>query len=105
MILSTNKTLLEDIKAAKEAGYTEDFMYQNDLLIGRNNKKKYTQADCTLIESCRHEGMSDPSDASILFLIECKDGVKGCLSSGYGIGADADLIQFVLGIKKEKKDR
>lgn len=54
------------------------------------------------VESCRHEGLSDPSDASILFLIECKDGTKGCLSSAYGISADTDLIEFVLSLEKRK---
>lgn len=104
MILSPSKTLLEDITAAKEAGFTEDFMYQNGHLIGRHNKIKYTEKDCKLIESCRHEGLSDPSDASILFLIECSDGTKGCLSSAYGVGADTDLIDFVLTIKRNQSE-
>ncbi|MFK7983480.1 MAG: phosphoribosylpyrophosphate synthetase [Saprospiraceae bacterium] len=104
MILSPNKTLLEDITAAKKAGFTEDFMYQKGHLIGRSNKRKYAKKDCKLIESCRHEGLSNPSDASILFLIECTDGTKGCLSSAYGVGADTDLIEFVLAIKKNKSE-
>jgi len=105
MILSPSKTLLEDIESAKKAGYTEDFLYQQEHLIGRNNKKKYPKEDCKLIESCRHEGLSDPSDASILFLIECTDGTKGCLSSGYGVGADTELIEFVLAIKQQHQNK
>lgn len=100
MILSPAKTLLEDIEVAKEEGYTEDFMYQKGYLIGRKNKLSYRKEDCVLIESCRHEGLSNPSDASILFLIKCKDGTKGCLSSAYGIGADIDLMEFVLSLEK-----
>lgn len=102
MILSPSKTLLEDIETAKKEGYTEDFMYQKGYLIGRNNKVKYRKEDCILIESCRHEGLSDPSDASILFLIECKDNTKGCLSSAYGTSADTDLIEFVLSLEKKQ---
>lgn len=102
MILSSAKTFLEDIEAANKSGFTEDFMCQKGHLIGRNNKTKYTAANCTLIESCRHEGLSDPSGASILFLIACSDDIKGCLSSGDGIGADTDLITFVLSMKKKK---
>lgn len=101
-LLSSEKTLLEDIEAAKVAGYTEDFMFINNQLKGRNNQKFYEKSDCTLIEYCRHEGISDPSDLSILFLINCNDGTKGCLSSAYGVGADTDLIEFVMALEKEK---
>lgn len=103
MILPPNKTLLEDIEIAKKAGYTEDFLYQDNSLVGRSTKNKYQKEDCTLVESSRHEGLSDPDDASILFLIECKDGVKGCLSSAYGVNADTDLIDFVLSLNKKMR--
>ncbi len=100
MILSVSNTLLEDLAAAKESGYIEDFMYLDNQLIARNSKKAYAAKDCTLMEYCRHEGMNDPSDASIVFLIKCTDGTKGCLSSAYGKDADTDLIDFVLALEK-----
>jgi hypothetical protein len=46
--------------------------------------------------------MNDPGDSSILFLIACTDGIKGCLSSAYGVDADTDLIEFVRALKKEQ---
>lgn len=101
MILSNSRTLLEDIEEAKRNGYDEEFIYQSLKLIGRKNKLSYEESDCSLIEYCVHEGLSDPSDQSILFLIECSDGTKGCLSSSYGIYADSDLIEFCLAIKKK----
>lgn len=101
MILSQSNTLLEDIEAAKKAGYTSDFMYREDLLLDRTNNRRYKKEECTLVEYGRHEGMNDPGDSSILFLIACSDGTKGCLSSAYGIDADTDLIEFVLALKKE----
>lgn len=100
MILSTNRSLLEDIEAAKKEGFTEDFMYKNKTIIGRTNKKTYTKESCVLIEYCRHEGMNDPSDSSILFLIECNDGTKGCLSSAYGKDSEPNLIDFVMSLSK-----
>ncbi len=101
MILSNSRTLLEDITEAKRAGYTEEFMFRNDELIGRKNNNSYQKEDCVLIEFCIHEAMSDPSDQSILFLIECTDGTKGCLSSAYGLYADAALIDFCSSLKKK----
>jgi len=100
-MLSNSRTLLEDIREAKNSGYSEEFMFRNDKLIGRNNNISYKKDDCTLIEYCIHEGLSDPSEQSILFLIECTDGTKGCLSSAYGIYADSQLIEFCLSIRKK----
>ncbi len=101
MILSNSRTLLEDIAFAKRSGYDEEFIFQESALIGRNNRKRYERDECTLVEYCVHEGLSDPSDQSILFLISCGDGTKGCLSSSYGTYADTDLIDFVMSLKKE----
>ena len=103
MILSVQNTLTEDIQLARKNGFTEDFYHRDGFLIGRNNGKSYSKTDCELIEYCRHEGLTDPSDASILFLIECRDGTKGCLSSAYGAYADTEVIEFVLAIKKKEK--
>ena len=102
MLPSQSNTLLEDIEAARKEGYTSDFMYRDNRLLCRANNKWYEKEACTLIEYCRQEGMNDPGDSSILFLIACKDGIKGCLSSAYGVDADTDLMEFVLALKKEE---
>ncbi|MFT5079323.1 MAG: hypothetical protein ACI825_001401 [Planctomycetota bacterium] len=101
MILSQSNTLSQDIDAARKAGYTSDFMYINNALRCRTNNKDYSRYECTLVEYCRHEGMNDPGDSSILFLIECKDAIKGCLTSAYGKDADTDLTEFVLSLPKK----
>lgn len=101
MILSNANTLLEDIEAARKAGYTSDFMFRDGHLLCRSNNIWYQKEDLILVEYCRHEGMNDPGDSSILFLIKTKDDIKGCLSSAYGKDADIDLIDFVLSLSKE----
>lgn len=100
MILSNSRTLLEDISEAKNNGFTEEFFYQDDRITGRSNKLSYKASECFLVEYCIHEGLSDPSDQSILFLIETNDGVKGCLSGSYGTYADTDLIEFTTSLKR-----
>ncbi len=101
MILSSENTLLQDIAEAKANGFTEDFMYSENTIIARQSKKMFRQTDCALVEYCRHEGMSDVDDASIVFLIACNDGTKGCLSSAYGKDADVALIEFVMALKRD----
>ncbi len=104
MILSSHKTLLEDIQTAKEKGFTVDFLFKDNIIYDRATNKGYTKTQCFLVEYCRHEGLNDPSDASILFLITCDDGVKGCLSSNYGIHADIDLMQFALSLRSQDQE-
>ncbi|WP_179007516.1 hypothetical protein [Winogradskyella forsetii] len=101
MILSNSRTLLEDISEAKNFGYSEEFMFRKDKLIGRLNDVSYKKEECQLVEYCVHENASDPSEQSILFLIECVDGTKGCLSSAYGIYAEAELLEFCLSLRKK----
>jgi hypothetical protein len=102
MISTNSSTLLEGISEAKQMGFTEEFMYRDKKIIGRNNMQSYKKEDCYLIEYFIHEGMSNPADQSILFLIECADGTQGVLSSAYGTYADTELIDFCL--SKEKKN-
>ncbi|MFL1897074.1 hypothetical protein ACJRPK_15325 [Aquimarina sp. 2-A2] len=99
MKLSPYKTLLEDIQTAKNQGFTVDFLFKDDMIYNRESGKGYSKHDCLLVSYSRHEGLSDPSDASILFLIACNDGLKGCLSSNYGIHADMELMQFALSLE------
>ena len=100
MILSQSNTLTQDIDAARKLGFTNDFYFRDGKINCRGTNNTYDHDACFLVEYCRHEGMTDPGDASILFLVQCTDGQKGHLSSAYGIYADTDLIEFMLSLKK-----
>lgn len=93
--------MIEDIRIAKEKGFNSEFFFVNGKLRCRGSKVEYTAEDCKLVEYRRYEGMTDPGDSSILFLIKCFDGTKGCLSSAYGKDADTDLIEFVRSLTRE----
>ncbi|MGB5647092.1 hypothetical protein [Muriicola sp.] len=103
MILSQSNTLTQDIEAAKKEGFATAFYFRDEKIHCRNSSKKYGKDECILVEYCRHAGMNDPGDESILFLIECTDGVKGYLTSGYGIYADTDTVDFILSLKRQTK--
>jgi hypothetical protein len=100
MLLSKHRTLIEDIDAAKAAGYSVAFFFRDGQIVCRESNQAYSEEDCQLMAYCGHEGMSDPGDASILFLIRCNDGLKGYLSSAYGPYSDTGLIDFVMSLKK-----
>jgi hypothetical protein len=103
MILSNSRTLLEDLEQSKTAGFTEEFMFINGKLMGRSSKKVFSAEDLVLCEYLIHESLSDPSDQSILFLISTNTGLKGVLSSAYGIYADYELVLFCLSLEKLEK--
>lgn len=100
LVLTNSKSLIEDIALAETKGYIEDFIYTQGTLFGRTNKKTYTSKDCILFKHFVQEAWSNPSDQSIIFLIECADVTKGCLSSAYGIYADPKLIAFCMSLKR-----
>lgn len=100
MILSNSRTLLEDLNAAKKAGYKEEYYFRDNKLINRASNSEYFSHECFYVESAIHESLSDPSDQSIVFLIQTKDKQAGCLVSSYGTYANSELIEFVMSLEK-----
>jgi len=103
MILSQSNTMTQDIEAARKEGFLTEFYFRDGRIHCQNSLNNYRHDECVLVEYCRHEGMTDPGDGSILFLIECTDGSKGYLTSGYGIYADTDTVDFVLSLERINK--
>ncbi|PKA82090.1 hypothetical protein ATE92_0215 [Ulvibacter sp. MAR_2010_11] len=72
------------IEALQKEGYTADF---NLIEKGVECKKYKTQWEAGELEVTgfyRFEGMTDPGDNTILYLIETNDGKKGLLVDAYG---------------------
>ena len=83
-------------------GYTEDFKVTEDGLQGMNNHTVYTPQDLQVANFFRFEGMSDPDDNAILYVIETKDGVKGTLVDAYGIYHDPRIARFMKMVEEVK---
>ncbi|WP_229217156.1 hypothetical protein [Dyadobacter luteus] len=85
-------TLIERLEDLKERGYTYDFnLTAHALELHKDDGIRLTLSpeDFNIVEFFRFEGMSNPSDTSILYAIESGDGLKGTLVSSYGVYADA----------------
>jgi hypothetical protein len=85
-------TLIETLEALKERGYTYDFNLTAHALEVHNDEGitlNLSPDQFTIVEIYRFEGMSNPSDGSIVYVIESCDGLKGTLVSSYGIHADS----------------
>ena len=85
-------TLVETLEALQAKGYTYDFnltahaleVHKDDGIV-----LALSPEDFTIVQVYRFEGMTDPSDMSILYAIESSDGLKGTMVSSYGVYADA----------------
>ncbi|MBC6991815.1 MULTISPECIES: hypothetical protein [Hymenobacter] len=79
-------------------GFTADFNVVDGRLhtIGDDaNTTTYGPEDVTIVDFYRFEGESDPDDMSILYAIEASDGVKGTISTAYGVYADTETDEFL----------
>lgn len=77
-------------------GFTQDFVVRDGRLFTMSNEqnKSYGPGEVTIVDFYRFEGESDPDDMSILYALETNDGVKGTISSAYGIYAESDSLEF-----------
>jgi hypothetical protein len=71
------------------------------------NGKFYQPEDLTIIKTFRFEGDSNPSDVSILYVIEAKDGLIGYSIDAYGAYSNHDddgYDDFIRKMKVEDRD-
>lgn len=65
-----------------------------------NLNKIYKPEDLTIVKTYRFEGMSDPGDNSVLYLVEDKDKNIGYILDAYGIYSDNEGPAFDDFLKK-----
>jgi hypothetical protein len=89
------QTLSEITNDAFARGYTENFKVVASGLSTADGKMTYNPQHITISDFYRFEGLSDPQDNSILYIIETNDGKKGTLIDIYGPDADAKISSFI----------
>ncbi len=77
-------------------GFTEDFRVSNGRLVAfSDDKRTYGAEDITIVDFYRFEGESNPDDMSILYALQTADGLKGTISTPYGVYADEAVDEFL----------
>lgn len=106
------RSLVNVEKKLSKDGYNQDFTVTDGRLhtMDTSTNKSYTPEEVTIVDFYRFEGESNPDDTSILYAIEANDGVKGTISTAYGVYADTDTDDFLkkvedLGKNLTKKDK
>ncbi|PWI30265.1 hypothetical protein DI383_07345 [Flavobacteriaceae bacterium LYZ1037] len=92
---------LDLITKYQNKGYTSNFKCEEGSLIELDTKNMYSPKQIIIEREHRFEGMSNPSDMSILYVIKTHDGVKGMVTANYGVNSDTELDDFFKNIPKE----
>ncbi|WP_143308215.1 hypothetical protein [Chitinophaga vietnamensis] len=79
-------TLTRVLEKLHERGFDHELrMSDHGRMQSADTQKIYNPEDLTIIKTYRFEGESDPSDASILYVMEDKEGDKGYVIDAYGV--------------------
>ena len=96
------KTLSQISNQLKQEGHTLDFSVNSkgQLYALGNKDKSYEATAVDLLQTYRFEGMSNPSDASILFLLKIPSGETGTLINAYGAESSNDINEFIKNVNQ-----
>lgn len=102
--MTTVLTILEKLRIRKQDN--EFKMTPEGFTAGKG--KVYAPSDLKIIKTYRFEGESDPSDSSIIYLIEANDGLIGYSLDAYGAYSNHDneegYDEFIRKIPVEDRD-
>lgn len=82
------------IKIYQDKGYTANFYFKNEKLVNSVTKNEYIPEDIFIVAMHRYEGMSDPSNTSILYIVKTNKNEKGTFLMAYGPTADLEVSTF-----------
>jgi len=101
--MTTLSAVLEKLRIKKRDN--EFLMTPEGFTIGKG--KFYQPEDLSIIKTYRFEGDSDPSDSSIIYVIEANDGLIGYSMDAYGAYSnheDDGYDDFIRKINMEERD-
>ncbi|PNW27461.1 hypothetical protein [Formosa algae] len=82
-------------------GYTANYRVKDGELIDLDTKETFKTTEVKVVAEHRYEGMSNPSDMSILYVIETPTDSKGTFLTGFGPSANLDEAEFFKAIPDE----
>ena len=81
-------TLSQIMNKLSVKGYDNEFRWTDEGFTVKD--KTYQPDDLTIVKTYRFEGVSDPSDMSILYLIKTNEGLIGYSLDAYGVYSNHD---------------
>lgn len=95
-------TLSEAIEDLKSQGYIYDFNLEEKQLCCESLDKTFPPKEFKVVGSYRFEGMSNPDDNSVLYVIETNNGEKGTLVDAYGVYSDSISLEMAQRLRMDR---
>jgi hypothetical protein len=89
-----NKTEINIIKELKSRGFSTPFKVKEGMLVDLKSGQTYLPGEVSILKQYQYEGMSNPSDLSILFAIQTSDDKRGFILVPFGPKGDHNTIWF-----------
>jgi hypothetical protein len=101
--MKTYDTLSEAVEDLKSQGYIYDFELEEKELRCESLEKSFPPKAFKVVGSFRFEGMTNPGDNSVLYMIETRDGEKGMLIDAYGAYAESISLEMAQRLRMDRK--
>jgi hypothetical protein len=79
----------------QEKGFNEEFQIAGEGLKALSSGKIYQPQDLKILEHFRYEGITNPDDEAVMYVVETNDGLKGIIVDAFGIYANSELADFM----------
>jgi hypothetical protein len=76
-------------------GFDTEFQITRQGLKALKTGKIYKPEELKIIEHFRFEGISDPDDMAVMYVVVANDGSKGTVVDAFGLYANEDLLSFM----------
>lgn len=83
------------LDALKQRGYNKEFHITDKGLVCYDTNETFSPQDIKIINRLRFEGISDPDDMAIVYVIETSNGLKGTIVDAFGLYSNDELLSFM----------
>lgn len=99
--MSSSKSERVYLEKYQDKGYKVNFRVRDNLLLPDTKEKSYKVDEFKIVSKHRFEGISNPSDLSILFVIKTDDQLKGTILVTYGSETNTEAAEFFKKVPEE----
>jgi hypothetical protein len=94
-------TVSQILEKLRQKGYDNELkMTDHGKMKGPGDNQIYTPEELTIIKTYRFEGITDPGDESVIYILEDKEGKISYISDAYGTYSDQSGSEFADFLKK-----
>ena len=97
-------TMVSAITELQKRGYTHNFHVNENCQLEEQKGRYYPPTQVELVEFHRFDGMTNPSDDSILYVVKTSSGLKGIVVDSYGYNGSDITSKFMNEVAQKQFD-